>query len=264
MTPPARPAGCGRRAVAADWSGGGPAACASTDRRASNLETTARELYSLLWALAERSQRRHASRSTASCSPRSSTPRRWTWSTAMLDRGRDARWGCRWAASGSRTSSNRAGRRRSCRRSRSRAADRLCALVFGLADYSADLGTAIDRQRASHWPTGRAPRSWTSRAPSGVPAIDGMTLDYPVADPALDAAANRDALPGPDAAGLSRCASGRATSGCWASGSVTLRSCSGCCWRTRPACSRRALEAEAAKLAGIRRGGQRRRARAPP
>ena len=26
----------------------------------------------------------------------------------------------------------------------------------------------------------------------GVPAIDGMTLDYPVTDPALDAAANRD------------------------------------------------------------------------
>jgi citrate lyase subunit beta/citryl-CoA lyase len=72
-----------------------------------------------------------------------------------------------------------------------RAADRLCAIVFGLADYAADLGLAdiaTDHPLADH---ARAEIVNVAGA-VGVPAIDGMTLAYPVADPGLDAAANRE------------------------------------------------------------------------
>lgn len=71
-----------------------------------------------------------------------------------------------------------------------RAAPRLAALIFGLADFSADL--ALPAIGTDHplavW--ARAELIATAGA-VGVPAIDGMTLAYPVADPALDAAANR-------------------------------------------------------------------------
>jgi citrate lyase beta subunit len=72
-----------------------------------------------------------------------------------------------------------------------RASDRLCALIFGLADYSADLGLpaiASDHPVAD-WARARI---INVAAALGVPAIDGMTLAYPVADPHLDAAANRE------------------------------------------------------------------------
>ena len=71
-----------------------------------------------------------------------------------------------------------------------RAAPRLAALIFGIADFSADL--ALPTIGTDHplavW--ARAELIATAGA-VGVPAIDGMTLAYPVADPALDAAANR-------------------------------------------------------------------------
>ncbi|MET0773266.1 MAG: aldolase/citrate lyase family protein [Candidatus Limnocylindrales bacterium] len=71
-----------------------------------------------------------------------------------------------------------------------RAADRLCALVFGLADYSADIGL---RSIANEHPLADWARATIVdvAGAAGVPAIDGMTLDYPVADPALDTASNR-------------------------------------------------------------------------
>ncbi len=71
-----------------------------------------------------------------------------------------------------------------------RAAPRLASLVFGLADFSADLGLpAIGNDHLlADW--ARAEIVAVAGA-VGVPAIDGMTLDYPVADPALDPAANR-------------------------------------------------------------------------
>ena len=71
-----------------------------------------------------------------------------------------------------------------------RAAPRLAGLIFGLADFSADLGLpAIGTDHPlAEW--ARAELIATAGA-VGVPAIDGMTLAYPVADPALDAAANR-------------------------------------------------------------------------
>jgi citrate lyase beta subunit len=71
-----------------------------------------------------------------------------------------------------------------------RAAPRLASLIFGLADFSADLGLpAIGNDNLlADW--ARAEIVAVAGA-VGVPAIDGMTLDYPVADPSLDAAANR-------------------------------------------------------------------------
>lgn len=71
-----------------------------------------------------------------------------------------------------------------------RSASRSAALIFGIADFSADLGLpaiATDHPLAV-W--ARAELVATAGA-AGVPAIDGMTLAYPVPDPALDAAANR-------------------------------------------------------------------------
>jgi citrate lyase beta subunit len=70
------------------------------------------------------------------------------------------------------------------------AAPRLASLIFGLADFSADLGLpAIGTDHLlADW--ARAEIVAVAGA-VGVPAIDGMTLDYPVADSGLDAAANR-------------------------------------------------------------------------
>ena len=72
-----------------------------------------------------------------------------------------------------------------------RAADRLCALVFGLADYSADLAlpTISNDHVMADWARARIVNV---AAGVGVPAIDGMTLAYPVADPTLTAEANRE------------------------------------------------------------------------
>lgn len=71
------------------------------------------------------------------------------------------------------------------------AAPRLAALIFGLADFSADLG--LPEIEADH-PVATAARAAivTVAGAVGVPAIDGMTLRYPVADAALDVAANRE------------------------------------------------------------------------
>ncbi|HYO43592.1 MAG TPA: aldolase/citrate lyase family protein [Candidatus Limnocylindrales bacterium] len=72
-----------------------------------------------------------------------------------------------------------------------RAAPRLASLIYGLADYSADLGLpeiAIDHPIAD-WV--RAEIVNVAGA-VGVPSLDGMTLAFPVADPTLDAAANRE------------------------------------------------------------------------
>ena len=72
-----------------------------------------------------------------------------------------------------------------------RAGTRLCALILGTADLSADLGLPriADRHFLADWARAQVV---TVAGALGVPAIDGMTLAYPVADAALDAAANRD------------------------------------------------------------------------
>ena len=82
-----------------------------------------------------------------------------------------------------------------------RAADRLAALILGLADLSADLGLpeiAFDHPVAAMART----RIVSVAGAVGVPAIDGMTLRYPVMDPALDADGEPRALPRADASRL--------------------------------------------------------------
>jgi citrate lyase beta subunit len=71
-----------------------------------------------------------------------------------------------------------------------RSAGRLASLIFGIADYSADLGlpAIANDHLLADW--ARAEIIAVAGA-VGVPAIDGMTLDYPVTDPSLDATANR-------------------------------------------------------------------------
>jgi len=72
-----------------------------------------------------------------------------------------------------------------------RAIPRLCALILGLADYAADLGlpTITNRHAVADWARAAVV---TAAGAAGVPAIDAMTLAYPVADPHLDRAANRE------------------------------------------------------------------------
>jgi citrate lyase beta subunit len=70
------------------------------------------------------------------------------------------------------------------------AGPRLCGVVFGIADYSADLG--LVRIRNDH-PTCDWARAAIVNAAgaAGVPAIDAMTMNYPAPDPARDPLANR-------------------------------------------------------------------------
>ena len=71
------------------------------------------------------------------------------------------------------------------------AATRLCALIFGLADYSADLG--LPEIDSKHEVAAWARAEIVNAAGSvGVPAIDAMTLAYPVTDSTLDVQANRE------------------------------------------------------------------------
>ena len=71
-----------------------------------------------------------------------------------------------------------------------RAGQRLCGLIFGLVDYSADVGLS---SLSYYHPVAEWARAEIVNAAgaAGVPAIDAMTVDYPVADPGLDADANR-------------------------------------------------------------------------
>jgi citrate lyase subunit beta/citryl-CoA lyase len=72
-----------------------------------------------------------------------------------------------------------------------RAAPRLASLIYGLADYSADLGLP---EIANDHPLADWVRAEIVNVAGavGVPSLDGMTLAYPVAEPALDDAANRE------------------------------------------------------------------------
>ncbi len=73
------------------------------------------------------------------------------------------------------------------------AAPRLVSLIYGPADYSADIGLP---EIASDHPIADWVRAEIVNVAGavGVPALDGMTLAYPVADPSLDDNANRARL----------------------------------------------------------------------
>jgi len=67
---------------------------------------------------------------------------------------------------------------------------RLTGIIFGIADYSADL--ALPAIRYDHFVCDWARAQVVNIAGAvGVPPIDAMTVNYPVADPALTAEANR-------------------------------------------------------------------------
>ena len=172
----------------ADWSGGGPRSLRFYRPPGLNLETTARELYGLLWSLAERS----ADGTIALDGivfPKIEHPEEVDLVHGMLT---EAERALRLPVGGIRVaylieSGWAVAQLPEIAR---RAADRLCALVFGLADYSADLGlpTISNDHPIADW--ARATIVDVAGA-VGVPAIDGMTLDYPVPDPALDMMSNR-------------------------------------------------------------------------
>ncbi len=172
----------------ADWGAGGAATLRFYRPPGFNLETTARDLYTLLWRLRERVPSGPFPLDGI-VFPKVEHPEEVDLLDGILTRaetdlGLDRRsirvglliesgWGAAQLA-------EIAGR----------AAPRLASLIFGVADYSADLGLpAIGNDHLlADW--ARAEIIAVAGG-VGVPAIDGMTLDYPVADPALDAAANR-------------------------------------------------------------------------
>jgi len=172
----------------ADWSGGGPRTLRFYRPPGLALGSTPRELYGLLWRLTERS-----TDGTIPLDgivfPKVEHPEEVDLLHGMLTEAERALGlpigGIRvaylvesgWAAAQLPAIAQRA-------------ADRLCALVFGLADYSADIGL---RSIANEHPLADWARATIVdvAGAAGVPAIDGMTLDYPVADPTLDPASNR-------------------------------------------------------------------------
>lgn len=70
---------------------------------------------------------------------------------------------------------------------------RLCALAFGVADYAADVG--LPSMDLDHPVAIQARvRLIEAAAVARVPAVDGMTLTYPVAGPGSDATLDRDRI----------------------------------------------------------------------
>lgn len=176
--------------VDADWTGGGAGTLRFYRPPGFDLETTVRDLYTLLWRLRDRvGDDPDAFPLDGIVFPKVEHPEEVDLVNELLGRAEEAlglpagrirvsylvesAWGVSQLAEFGR-----------------QAAPRLASLIFGLADFSADLGLpTIDNDHlVADW--ARAEIIAVAGA-LGVPAIDGMTLDYPVADPALDAAANR-------------------------------------------------------------------------
>ncbi len=177
--------------VEADWGRDGAGSLRFYRPPGFNLDTTVRDLYTLLWRLHERVGNAGASAFPLDgiVFPKVEHPEEVDLVNDLLDRAEAAlglpNGGIRvayliesgWAAA-------------QLPEITRRAAPRLASLIFGLADFSADLGLpAIGNDHLlADW--ARAEIVAVAGA-VGVPAIDGMTLDYPVADRSLDAAANR-------------------------------------------------------------------------
>lgn len=72
-------------------------------------------------------------------------------------------------------------------------APRLASIIFGITDYAADIGLL---EAPNNHPAADAARLAIVNAAGavGVPAIDNMTVAYPVADKTLDAAANKQRI----------------------------------------------------------------------
>lgn len=187
--------------VEADWGQDGAGSLRFYRPPGFNLETTVRDLYTLLWRLRERAERARLPDATLRSYdavpfpldgivfPKIEHPEEVDLVNRLLD---DAETALGLPAGGIRVAyliESGWGAAQLAEIAQ-RAAPRLASLIFGLADFSADLGLpAIGNDHLlADW--ARAEIVAVAGA-VGVPAIDGMTLDYPVADPALDVAANR-------------------------------------------------------------------------
>jgi citrate lyase subunit beta/citryl-CoA lyase len=173
----------------ADWGADGAASLRFYRPPGFNLETTVRDLYTLLWRLRERVADPAAFPLDGIVVPKIEQPEEVVLVDDLLARAETALglpaghirvayliesgWSAAQLADIAAV-----------------AAPRLAGLIFGSADFSADLGLpAIGPDHLlADW--ARAEIVAVAGA-VGVPAIDGMTLDYPVIDPALDAGANR-------------------------------------------------------------------------
>ena len=170
----------------ADWSGDGPPSLRTFRPPGIALGSTARDLAAVLGSLAELGA---ANRLDAVIYPKVDHPEEIEALYAFLD---DAE-----AAVGLQPRSIRVGFLVESGWSAARlpeialvAMPRLCSIIYGLADYSADLGLPqiADDAPLATWVRGEI---INVAGAAGVPAIDGMTLAYPVADAGLDAAQNR-------------------------------------------------------------------------
>lgn len=68
--------------------------------------------------------------------------------------------------------------------------DRLCGIILGMADYSSELELPeLDHRLPIHLYTRTV--MVQNASPFGIPAVETMSFNYPVADPSLDAESNR-------------------------------------------------------------------------
>jgi citrate lyase beta subunit len=175
--------------VDADWGTAGAGSLRFYRPPGFNLDTTVRDVYSLLWRLRERTEDATTFPLDGIVMPKIEHPEEVDLVNELLDDA-EAALGlvpgqirvaylveAGWAAA-------------QLAEIAQRAVPRLASLIFGLADFSADLGLPMigNDHLVADW--ARAEIIAVAGA-VGVPAIDGMTLDYPVGDPALDAASNR-------------------------------------------------------------------------
>ena len=173
----------------ADWGDGGAASLRFYRPPGFNLDTTVRDLYMLLWRLRERVADPARFPLDGIVFPNIEHPDEVDLDNDLLSRAEaalglpDGRIRVAYLVESGWSAAQLA-------EIAQHAAPRLASLIFGLADFSADLGLpAIGNDHLlADW--ARAEIIDVAGA-VGVPAIDGMTLDYPVADPALDASANR-------------------------------------------------------------------------
>ena len=175
--------------VEADWGAAGASSLRFYRPPGFNLDTTVRDLYTLLWRLRERTSEPATFPLDGIVMPKVEHPEEIDLVNRLLD---DAEAALGLAPGQIRVAYLVESGWATAQLAEivRRAVPRLASLIFGLADYSADLGlpTIGNDHLLADW--ARAEIIAVAGA-VGVPAIDGMTLDYPVADPALDAAANR-------------------------------------------------------------------------
>jgi citrate lyase subunit beta/citryl-CoA lyase len=173
----------------ADWGTAGAGSLRFYRPPGFNLETTVRDLYSMLWRLREMTDDPAGFPLDGIVMPKVEHPEEVDLVSSLLDDAEaalgltpgqirvaylvEAGWAVAQLSEIAR-----------------RAMPRLASLIFGLADYSADLGLpAIGNDHLlADW--ARAEIVAVAGA-AGVPAVDGMTLDYPVTDAAIDESANR-------------------------------------------------------------------------